>query len=152
MVATDIVHLREKAGRFFVYVLWAHLPIIGMVGLLNGRTPYPAIALAGLIAAAATLAFRASRTGAATRYVIAVGQVAMVSLLVFIGGGKWEIDFHMYYFAALAMLAAFCDWRTISWAPRQPLCTTSCSTSFTRGPCSLMVPISFACSSTPPSW
>ena len=27
--------------------------------------------------------------------------------------GPWQIDFHMIYFAALAMLVAFCDWRTI---------------------------------------
>jgi methyl-accepting chemotaxis protein len=38
----------------------------------------------------------------------------MVSLLVFaLGGHAWQIDMHMYFFAALAMLAAFCDWRAL---------------------------------------
>jgi methyl-accepting chemotaxis protein len=28
-------------------------------------------------------------------------------------GHPWQVDMHMYFFAALAMLTAFCDWRTL---------------------------------------
>ena len=41
------------------------------------------------------------------------GQIRMVALLVWVARGPMQIDMHMYYFAAYAMLAAFCDWRVI---------------------------------------
>jgi methyl-accepting chemotaxis protein len=113
MTATDLDRLRESASRFFMAWLWLHLPVILATGWLMGRSPWPTLAMAAVLALAATVSWRVAPAGAATRYLVAVAQVGMVSLLVFIGAGKWQIDFHMYYFAAFAMLAAYCDWRTI---------------------------------------
>lgn len=50
----------------------------------------------------------------ATRYAIAAALMGMVSIMVFdLRGEAWQIDMHMYYFAGLAMVAAFCCWRTV---------------------------------------
>jgi methyl-accepting chemotaxis protein len=45
---------------------------------------------------------------------VAVTLVGMVALIVDqLGGDPWQIDSHMYFFAALAVLAAYCDWRVL---------------------------------------
>jgi methyl-accepting chemotaxis protein len=46
----------------------------------------------------------------ARRIMVGVASVVMVSLLVAASaGGTWQTDVHMYYFATLAVLAAYCD-------------------------------------------
>jgi len=109
----SLVRLRLIVGRFFVIGLWAHVPVIAAVGLLNG-TRWAGGTVAGMMAAGiATAAWLYDRDGPLARYVIAVAQIMMVSLLVWLAQGPLQIDLHMYYFAAYATLAAFCDWQVI---------------------------------------
>ena len=69
-----------------------------------------ALAMAGI----ALLGWRVSREGEATRLLSAVLLMAQVSLLVAAASGHpWQIDLHMTYFAMLAVLAVYCDWKTI---------------------------------------
>ena len=113
MQNASLAQLRLVVGRFFVVGLWVHVPVIAVVGLANG-TAWLAGTLAGAVAAGtATAAWLSDRGGPLGRYVIAVAQIMMVSLLVWVAHGPLQIDMHMYYFAAYAMLAAFCDWRVI---------------------------------------
>ena len=45
---------------------------------------------------------------------IAVTLVGQTSLLVLaFSGHPWQIEMHFYYFAILAMLSGFCDWRVL---------------------------------------
>ena len=113
MQNATLEQLRLVVGRCFVVGLWAHVPVIGIVGLANG-TPWLAGSLSGAVAAAiATAAWHFDRNSQLARYTIAIAQTMMVSLLVWLAQGPLQIDVHMYYFAAYAMLAAFCDWRVI---------------------------------------
>ena len=113
MQNASLTKLRLVVGRFFVVGLWIHVPVIAVVGLANGAA-WLAGALTGAVAAGvATAAWLSDREGPLTRYAIAVAQIMMVSLLVWVAHGPLQIDVHMYYFAAYAMLAAFCDWRVI---------------------------------------
>jgi methyl-accepting chemotaxis protein len=87
--------------------------VIAVVGLANG-TGWLVGALTGAVAAGvATAAWLSDRGGPLARYAIAVAQMMMVSLLVWMAHGPLQIDVHMYYFVAYAALAAFCDWRVI---------------------------------------
>jgi methyl-accepting chemotaxis protein len=113
MSVTSLDDLRSLAARWFIVALWVHVPLVAGVAWLNGTFSGLAVALAVGFAAVATALWRLYGAGEATRYAIAVAMVGMVSLLVMRAAGPWQIDLHMYYFAALAMLAAFCDWRTI---------------------------------------
>jgi methyl-accepting chemotaxis protein len=113
MQTTSLDRLRRVVGQFFVAALWLHVPVIATVGIANG-TDWVAGATAGTIAAGvATAAWLHDRGGQFARYAIAIAQIMMVSLLVWLAHGPMQIDVHMYYFAAYAMLAAFCDWRVI---------------------------------------
>ena len=63
---------------------------------------------------AATLSWRAAGNGLSTRLIFAVALMGDVSVFAFqLAGHPWQIDMHMYFFAALACLVAYCDYRPI---------------------------------------
>jgi methyl-accepting chemotaxis protein len=109
----SLERLRLVVGQCFVVGLWAHVPVLAIVGLANG-TNWLAGSVAGAIAAGvATAAWHFDRNSPLARYAITIAQVTMVSLLVWLGQGPLQIEMHFYYFASFAMLAAFCDWPLI---------------------------------------
>jgi methyl-accepting chemotaxis protein len=66
------------------------------------------------MALAATLSWRTAGNALSTRLLIAVALMGAVSLLVFeMSGHAWQADTHMYFFAILATLVAYCDYRPI---------------------------------------
>ncbi|TCT09202.1 methyl-accepting chemotaxis protein [Tepidamorphus gemmatus] len=109
-----LIDLRTQVSRYMVWFLWAHVPLIAVAGVWLGNGWLAPTLAAGLFAAIATAAWRMDAAGDMARPVMGVSLVMMVSLLVYQAAGHpWQIDMHMYFFAALAILAAFCDWRTI---------------------------------------
>ncbi len=108
-----IHELRQRVTPFFVMFLWLHVPVIAGLGVIFGDWLWPSIG-AAVLAGAATLSWKLSGGAAATRYLVAVAQMGMVAVILYqLMGDAWQVDVHMYFFAALAMLAVFCDWRTI---------------------------------------
>ncbi len=110
---SDLDRLRAGVGRFFVVGLWFHLPIIAAIGLVNHSAWIAGTVVSALVAAICTAAWLSDRTGVLLRYLVSVALVTDVSLMVWLAHGPMQIDMHMYYFAGLALLTAFCDWRAI---------------------------------------
>jgi methyl-accepting chemotaxis protein len=110
----DLASLRETTSRLLIALAWLHLPLAAAIGLLRGEAVVmPALTVAAL-AAAATLSWRLSGSGPSTRMVVAV--VLMGDVAVFtaqLSGHSWQTDVHMYFFATLACLVAYCDYRPI---------------------------------------
>lgn len=80
----------------------------GVVGVLIGCLT---------IAAASTFALRTMGHASSGRSLTGVALMAQVSMLVAsMGGNPWQIDMHMAYFAALAVLVIYCDWIVIAAA------------------------------------
>ncbi|MBI1245030.1 MAG: chemotaxis protein [Alphaproteobacteria bacterium] len=110
---TSLNRLRRNAAKFVIGLLWLHPAGILAFALLTGGALWP-VGLAVAAALVPTVAWRRSALSPSARLLASVGYVAMVSLLLYQSSGmRMQIDVHMYYFAALAILAAFCDWRTI---------------------------------------
>ena len=110
----ELISLRVRAARVFIWILWAHVPLVVWSAAFY-RTGWPlqgAIA-AGFAAFASVFAWQWP-TGFWTRAVVAVALTVMPILFVYNGAGPWQIDYHMYFFAVFAMLVAFCDWRPIA--------------------------------------
>jgi methyl-accepting chemotaxis protein len=106
--------LRATVAFYMILFLWAHVPLVAAVGLWLGTGWMTPMLAAALFAGIATAAWRFDASGDTSRPVMGVALVMIVSLLVFqLSGHPWQIDMHMYFFAALAILAAFCDWRTL---------------------------------------
>ena len=110
----EITAIRGQVGRFMLAFLWLHVPLVAIAGaVVSGAWLMPGVG-ALILSLAVTLAWKAAPTGAAFRHALGVAQMAMVALLVLaFEGHPWQIDLHMYFFATLAILTAFCDWRTL---------------------------------------
>ena len=66
------------------------------------------------MALAATVSWASSGNGLSTRLIFAVALMGDVSVFAYqLAGHPWQIDMHMYFFAALACLVAYCDYRPI---------------------------------------
>jgi methyl-accepting chemotaxis protein len=111
---TDVAILRTASARLLSALMAAHVVVIAAIAMALGGDVFTLAALAGAMAAPGIVLTLRRPEDAATRFAVAIGLVAQVSLIVFaMSGHAWQIDVHMYYFATLAMLAGFCDWRVI---------------------------------------
>jgi methyl-accepting chemotaxis protein len=106
----ELAALRNKMDSALTGALWLHVPLIAGVAWFFGN----AIVLLGgsavVVAAVITWARLSWPADTMRRMAVGTGLVVMVSLLLAAtAGGAWQTDIHMYYFAALAVLAAYCD-------------------------------------------
>src|SRR5262249_23309723 len=90
-----------------------HLPVVvGLEWLIQGSPGWQSGAMALIATATGIMALQ--NHGAAQRLFLSVAMMLTVSCLVGVmQDHPWQIDTHMYFFAGLAMLMAFCDWRAI---------------------------------------
>ncbi|MGF3022939.1 methyl-accepting chemotaxis protein [Methylobacterium aquaticum] len=110
---TDADDLRRSYARILIGLLWAHVPVTTILPLIDGGSLAPAgatILLAGL----ATLSWWRDAIGLRTRIATALALIGMAAVLLYASAGHpWQVDLHMYFFACLAVLAGWCDWRVI---------------------------------------
>ncbi len=106
--------LRDTVSKFLVSVLWLHVVLIGLIAWECGRGCVAISLLAAAVAATATAAWVLAPSSRSSRLMIAVAFIGMVSiLLAACRGSTFQIDIHMYYFAALAILSIYCDWEVV---------------------------------------
>jgi methyl-accepting chemotaxis protein len=106
--------LRNTASHGMLALLWFHVPLSLAISLARGMDWIMPLSLMIVLALAATLSWFASGNGVSTRCTVAVALMGGVSLLVYqMSGHPWQVDMHMYFFATLACLAAYCDFRPI---------------------------------------
>jgi methyl-accepting chemotaxis protein len=110
----ELVILRRTASKILLVPLWLHVAIAIIIGIVHGANWIMPAAFMITMALTATMSWRASPDGLSTRLIFAVALMGGVSMLVFqFAGHPWQIDMHMYFFAALACLVAYCDYRPI---------------------------------------
>jgi methyl-accepting chemotaxis protein len=114
IASKDLDALRENASKALIALLWLHVPIAAIIGMARGTDWLLPTLFMVAMASAATLSWRASGNGLSTSLVVAVALMSGVSMFtVQMSGHPWQIDMHMYFFAALACLVAYCDVRPI---------------------------------------
>jgi methyl-accepting chemotaxis protein len=107
--------LRRKFGPVLILLLWVNVALVALLSLTLGKVP-AGVAIGGsvVLAGAATLVWWRDRTGPTTRLVTSMAASALVAMLVYVFSGHgYQIDIHMYFFAMLAVVAGWCDWRAI---------------------------------------
>jgi methyl-accepting chemotaxis protein len=110
----DLVKLREATSKTLIAVLWLHVPIALIIGLVRGADLLTSVVLMAAMAMAATASWRAASNSLSTQLIVSVALMGGVSTLVYqLSGHAWQIDLHMYFFASLACLVAYCDYRPI---------------------------------------
>ncbi len=105
---------RRFGDRVLTGVLWAFVPVVAGASLAV-KGPWLMLGLgAAAVAGVATLVRKMDDGGSATRITMSIGLMGAVSLLVAgFARQPWQIDMHMAYFAALAVLIIYCDWTVI---------------------------------------
>lgn len=106
--------LRNRFGRFLLFLLWAHVPLLGLVAWLNSAPVVQSLAAGAALAAAYHFTWWRHGIAPATRYLSAIALMAEPAILLFLlHGHTWQMDMHMYFFAMLALTIAWCDKRAI---------------------------------------
>mgnify|MGYP006920271979 CR=1 FL=1 len=109
----DLATVRDTTSKVLLAVLWIHVPLALIIGLARGDWLAPTIMML-VMASAATLSWRNYGDALTTQLTVAVALMGGVSVLVYqMSGHPWQIDMHMYFFAALACLVAYCDYRPV---------------------------------------
>ncbi|HVZ01300.1 MAG TPA: methyl-accepting chemotaxis protein [Dongiaceae bacterium] len=105
--------LRAKTARLLGIYICAHFPLIAGIEWVRQGSPGILTAI-GAVLALATGGMTFAARGPAVRYFQGAAMMLTVATLVAaMEGHPWQIDMHMYFFASLAMLTAFCDWPVI---------------------------------------
>jgi methyl-accepting chemotaxis protein len=112
--ARTVDRLRESASKAIIALLWVHLPVALSISLIRGTDWMIPLAVMAALASAATLVWRLSGNGAATRATVAIVLMGCAATMVEqMSGHPWQVDLHTYFFATIAVLAAYCDFRPI---------------------------------------
>jgi methyl-accepting chemotaxis protein len=108
---------RRVGGKLIVILAWVMIPVV-LGARLAAHGPIVGLVIAAVLAAlGASVARRVAGETSGGRALVGVALMAQVSLLVAaMGGHPWQSDMHMAYFAALAVLAVYCDWIVIATA------------------------------------
>jgi methyl-accepting chemotaxis protein len=113
----DLQAFQLTVARVLVGLSIVHVPILGVICALLGRDVTTNTIACLLFAAVPAALLYAGRPLTTTAFAIAVALVGQTSLLVFaFSGHPWQVEMHFYYFAVLAMLSGFCDWRVLALA------------------------------------
>jgi|GEM_PF-537594 len=114
MKSMNIDGLRNQALRIFLVLLWAQIPLLGLACWLARQPVFLPVGMTLAFAAFSQALAHWDRKGDHARLVTGVSIMVSISILVGVmQGQKTQVDLHMYYFAALAVLVAACDWRII---------------------------------------
>ncbi|WP_187640273.1 methyl-accepting chemotaxis protein [Bosea sp. F3-2] len=106
--------VRRRVAQVLLALGLLHVPLLALVFWAYGDNGFMPVTTAALAALLALVSYRLNGPAIVTLLVIAAMLIGQVSILVFsFAGHPWQPDMHMYYFAILALLAGFCDWRPI---------------------------------------
>ena len=109
----DLSTLRDLTTKVLLIVLWLHVPIAAVIGVLRGDWLLPTTFML-IMAIAACLSWWSAGNAVSTRLTISVALMGQVSMFVYqLAGHPWQPDMHMYFFVALACLVGYCDYRPI---------------------------------------
>ncbi len=109
-----ISSIRRLGEQLVMGAIWLIVPMVSVAAIISDNSVIGLSVAALLLAAVSTICWRLSRGADGIRMTLSVCLMVGISLLVAaLDGHDWQTDMHMAYFAALAMLIVFCDWRAI---------------------------------------
>lgn len=111
---TSLEAFQRSVGKALTSLAWVHVLVLGLIVWALGRDVWSFVLVAFVFAVVPTMLQWMQRPLTIIALAIAVALVGQTSLLVFaFSGHPWQVEMHFYYFAVLAMLSGFCDWRIL---------------------------------------
>ncbi|WP_018997165.1 methyl-accepting chemotaxis protein [Hirschia maritima] len=115
----SIQDMRRNFSKVAVGLLWTFVGLIALSGFMQqGASSLTAIGLSALLAGIGTIANLKEAGGRPASISISIGFAGLIAILVYNfawngEGVAYQIDMHMVFFAGLAMVAGFLEWRAI---------------------------------------
>ncbi|MFD2264982.1 methyl-accepting chemotaxis protein [Lacibacterium aquatile] len=107
---SDLDALRRLTGKLMLGLLWFNV-VAALLIPQDGWAMELGVAVCALMATVVRLV---ADEGFAARCAVAVGLIGQISAVLWgLSGHAWQVDIHMAYFAALAVLVTYCDWRVV---------------------------------------
>jgi methyl-accepting chemotaxis protein len=117
LIFSNLDDQRRAGARLVAALTAAMIPVVVISKLLLHGSPVGLGVAASVIAVFCALTLKFGQVGSLGRALSGVALMAQVSLLVAaVDGHAWQLDMHMAYFAALAVLVVYCDWTVIAAA------------------------------------
>jgi methyl-accepting chemotaxis protein len=111
---TSLESFQRTVAKALTGLAWIQVPLLGLIAWALGRDGWSFMFSAFVFAAVPALLQWMHRPITIVALAISVALVGQTSLLVFsFAGHPWQVEMHFYYFAVLAMLSGFCDWRIL---------------------------------------
>jgi PAS domain S-box-containing protein len=98
----------RRRHRIILLVLWAHVPILAVYGLLEGHGAVQSLGASAIVAAIALGATVVRHNLRLASVLVAVGLVTCSASFIQLSGGVIEAHFHLFF--AVALLALYEDW------------------------------------------
>lgn len=106
--------LRSQTAKAFIVFMFVQPFLLAFLGLVRGVDWVEETAVMAVIAVVVFAQNKLAGNGPSSRYFISAASVMPPALMVFmLQKNEWQLDAHMYFFAVLAMVVAFCDWRAV---------------------------------------
>ncbi|MGH1351914.1 MAG: methyl-accepting chemotaxis protein [Methyloligellaceae bacterium] len=109
-----LLTLRDSFAICMISFIWLNFLMNAGLAFMLGKGLVLTFVLALVMSAVPTVFFYKERSSPITRYLTSASAAGMVALMVnTMGGTGYQIDMHMYFFAVLAFVSGWCDWRAI---------------------------------------
>jgi len=114
-VQNSLPYIRQRGAFAICLLTWVMVAQIAMTGfLLDQSDSYPII-LSSLLALTTSLSYWRNPSDESVQFTSAVALAIQNGVLVYqFSDHSWQIDIHMQFFAALAILAIYCNWKVIA--------------------------------------
>jgi methyl-accepting chemotaxis protein len=110
-LSLSLEHLRTRATELYAVVAWLHVPAIAAIALVGHHAWVMASATLAAVALVATACARYMKNGIALRAIMAIALT--LGPIGFAWAGFATLDTSLYFFAVIAMLVGYVDWRPI---------------------------------------
>src|SRR5579863_1368395 len=111
---TDLRSFQLTVAKVLAALGVVHVPMLAVICALFGDSVVPNTVACATLAVIPLVLLHAGRPISTVAFAIAITLVGQTSLLVLaFEGHPWQVEMHFYYFAVLAMLSGFCDWRVL---------------------------------------
>jgi methyl-accepting chemotaxis protein len=110
----NLVQFQNTVAFALTALAWLHVPVLTFTAWLLGRDAPYSILAGAMFAAFPAILFFLKRPVVMIAFASAIALIGQTSLFVYLlEGHPWQVEGHFYYFAVLAMLSGFCEWRVI---------------------------------------
>jgi len=113
-MSDGLQQLRTTIGKILIVLLWSLTAIVVGLAVVRETAILATLVLGVALSGTATALWMRDPIGPLTRYISSAALAAVVALLVLAHARSgYQIDMHMAFFAALAVVAVWCCWVSV---------------------------------------